>query len=150
MGCQTKSGPRGIGTTRSSGIGGRRVLVFVVRERRLDEVDAAIGGRVDGRRLERVERSLREGREGADALDLVAEELDAEGLAAGGRVDVDDAAAKRELAALLGLVDALVAGERDLFGEGVDSRLVARPDQHRLGAALRLEACPRRAPRRTR
>ena len=82
-----------------------------------------------------MEGALREGREGADALDLVAEELDAERLAAGRRVDVDDAAAKRELAALLGLVDALVAGEGDPFGEGVDSRLVAGLDQDWLGAS---------------
>ena len=122
------------GDGRDEVVGDRRgrVLVLVVRERRLDEVDAAVGSRVDGRRLERVERALREGREGADALDLVAEELDAERLATGGRVDVHDAAAKRELAALLGLVDALVAGECDLLGEGVDSRLVAWTDADRL------------------
>ena len=131
-GCQTKSGPPGIG--RDEVVGDRRGRVrLVVRERRLDEVEAAIGRRVDGRRVERVERALREGREGADALDLVAEELDAERLAACRRVDVDDAAAERELAALLGLVDALVAGERDLLGEGVDSRLVAGTDADRLG-----------------
>ena len=84
------------------------------RERRLDEVEAPLGRRVDQRRVDRVQRALRERREGADRLDLVAEELDPERLAAGRREDVDDAAADGELAALLDLLDALVAGEREL------------------------------------
>ena len=42
-----------------------------------------------------------------------------------------------ELAALLSLVDALVAGESEVFGEAVDSRLVARRDAERRRARLR-------------
>ena len=72
----------------------------------------ALGRRVDERLVEGAQRALRERREGAHGLDLVAEELDAERLAAGRREDVDDAAADGELPALLDLVDALVAGER--------------------------------------
>ena len=83
--------------------------------------------------VDRMEGALREGREGADALDLVAEELDAERLAPGGRVDVDDASAKRELASLLRLVDALVAGERERSASASIPGLVAGPDQ-RLGS----------------
>ena len=83
-----------------------------------------------------MQRALRERREGADALDLVAEELDAERLAPGRRIDVDDAAAERELAALLRLLDALVAREREVLGERVDPLLVARSNADRLGARL--------------
>ena len=72
-----------------------------------------------------MQRALRERREGAQRLDLVAEELDADRLAAGRREDVDDPAAHGELAALLDAVDPLVAGERELLGELLDPRLVA-------------------------
>src|SRR5207248_10342708 len=75
-----------------------------------------------------MERALREGREGADRLHLVPEELDPERLAAGRREDVDDAAAHGELAALVGALDALVAGEGKVLGERVDARVVAYCD----------------------
>ena len=109
-----------------------------------------LGGRIDGRGVDRVQRALRERRESADALDLVAEELDAERLAARRRVDVDDPAAQRELPALLGLVDPLVAGKRELLGERVDAGLVAGLDADRRGPRIRMEASARRAPRPTR
>ena len=64
-----------------------------------------------------MQRALRERRERADRFDLVAEELDPERLAAGGRKDVDDAAAHGEMAALLDALDPLVAGQRELLGE---------------------------------
>ena len=88
----------GTGGTRSVGTGpGAR------RRRRSDvvEVEPPLGRRVDRDLVDRMQRALRERRERADALDLVAEELDAERLAAGRREDVDDAAADGELAALL-------------------------------------------------
>ena len=47
------------------------------------------------------------------------------GLAAGGREDVDDPAANRELAALLDPLHSLVARERQVLGERVDPGLVA-------------------------
>ena len=77
---------------------------------------------VDRRAVELAQRALRERRERADALDLVAEELDAQRLAAGRREDVDEPAANGELAALLDALDALVAGERELLGEQRRSR----------------------------
>ena len=92
----------------------RRRHLVVARERRLDEIRAPLGGGVDARVLDGVERPLRERREGAHLLDLVAEELDAERLAARGREDVDDPAANGELAALVDALDPLVAGEREL------------------------------------
>ena len=72
------------------------------------------------------------GRKGANALDLVSEELDPKRLAARGRVHVDDAAPERELAALLRLVDPLVAGEREFPCESVDSRRLSGRDEDRV------------------
>ena len=83
-----------------------------------------------------MERALREGREGAHRLDLVAEELDAQRLAAGRREDVDDAAAHRELAAVVDALDALVARERERLRQPVDAGLEARPQLDRLRARL--------------
>ena len=74
-GCQTKSGGRveqRHEVVRHLVRGG----VVVVRERRLVQVGDSLGRRVDDRVLDRVQRTLREGREGAHLLDLVAEELD--------------------------------------------------------------------------
>ena len=90
----------------------RALRLLVVGQRRLAQVRLPFRGRVDDRVVDRVQRPLRERREGAHLLDLVAVELDAERLAARRREDVDDAAADGELAALLGTIDALVAGER--------------------------------------
>ena len=89
----------------------RRFVRLVVGEPDLDEVEPPLRGWIDRRRLDGVQRALREGREGADALDLVAEELDAQRLAPGRREDVGDPAPERELASLLNLVDPLVSGE---------------------------------------
>ena len=83
-----------------------------------------------------MQRALGERRERADRLDLVAEELDAERLAAGRREDVDEAAAHGELAALLDAVDPLVAGERELLGERVEPGRVAGRERDRLGPSL--------------
>ena len=84
-----------------------------------------------------MQRALRERRERAHLLDLVAEELDAQRLAPGRREDVDEAAANRELAALLRPLDALVAGQRERLGQRVDALLVARRDPKRLGRGAR-------------
>ena len=98
------------------------------------------------RRVDRAQRALRERRERADRLDLVAEELDAERLAAGRREDVDEPAADGELAALLDALDALVARERERLREPVDARLVARARARSARAAPRPAAAARRAP----
>ncbi len=103
----------------------------------VDEVEAALGGREDRARVDRVQRTLRERREGADRLDLVAEELDAERLPAGGREDVDQAAAHRELPAVVDALDALVAGERELFGEALDADLQTGSELERGGSRRR-------------
>src|SRR5262249_3516447 len=77
----------------------------LVLERRLAEVGPTLRRRIDRRGVELPQRALGEGREGADLLDLVAEELDPERLASGCREDVDEAAPDGELAALLDAVD---------------------------------------------
>ena len=97
-----------------------------------------------------MQRALRERREGADLLDLVAEELDPERLAARRREDVDEPAAHRELAALLDALDALVAGERERLGERLDARLVAARDAERRRARRAAASAPRARPPRSR
>ena len=81
-----------------------------------------------GRDLDRVglaERALREGREPAQRLDLVVEQVDAHRALLGGRVEVEDAAADGELAAVVDLVDALVAGGHELLADLVEVEQVA-------------------------
>ena len=112
------------------------------------------------------QRALREGREPPQRLDLVAEQLDPHGALLGGRVDVEDAAPHRELAALEHLVLAAVAAgdqplqdlvEVDLLadrqpepvwaqlgvGDSLHQRDCARHD-HRGALCVRLEECVER------
>ena len=114
------------------GHGRRPVLV----ERRLDQVEPSFRRREDRRVLDRPERALREGRKRADAFDLVAEELDSQGLATGRGKDVDQAAANGELAAFLHALDTLVAGEREPFGQLLEARLVAALEAERRGPLI--------------
>ena len=130
-GCQTRSGTRSSTGTRSSPGRPRR-----------STADAGRGAaRRPGRRrvVDRMERALRERRERAHPLDLVAEELDAERLPAGRREDVDEPAADGELAALLDALDALVARERERL-----------PPGRRRPARRRPRAAPARAARQRR
>ena len=79
---------------------------------------AVLGGELGGGRdldpLALAERALGEGREPAQRLDLDVEQLDADRALLGRRVDVEQAAADRELPAVLDLVDAVVAGGGEL------------------------------------
>ena len=113
-------------------------LVVVVPASARSRSSAPLGGRIDRRVLDRVQRALRERRERAHLLDLVAEELDAKRLAAGRREDVDEPAADGELAALVRALDPLVAGERERLGKLVEADLRRR---RRCGSA---PAAPRR------
>ncbi len=118
----------------------------MVGERRLDEIQAAFGGRVDDCRLERMERALRKRRERAHLLDLVAPELDAQRLPARAREDVDEAAPDGELASLVGALDTFVAGETERLGELLEADLLARcdPDRLRTSVLWRHRLCERR------
>ena len=71
------------------------------------------------------EAALGEGGEPAQRVDLDVEEVDADGALLGGGVDVEQAAADGELAALLDLVDALVAGRDEVVGGLVEVEQVA-------------------------
>ncbi len=84
-----------------------------------------------------MEGALREGRERAHLLDLVAVELGAERLAAGGREDVEQAAADGELAALVSALDPLVARARELLRQAVEAGLAADLQPDRLGPCSR-------------
>src|SRR2546423_15346385 len=75
-----------------------------------------------------MERALRERGEGADRLDLVAEELNPERLPARRGKDVDEAAANRDVPALVRPLNALVARERELLDQAVDAALVSGND----------------------
>ena len=92
---------------------GRDGPEVVVRKGRLRQLGASLDGRIDHGAVDRMERPLREGRERAYLLDLVAVELDAKRLATRGREDVDEPAAHCELSALLGPIDPFVARERE-------------------------------------
>ena len=114
----------------------RSVVRFVVGEPYLGEVEPPLCCWVDRRGVDGVQRALGERREGADALDLVAEELDPQRLPARRRVDVGDPSPQREVAALLHLVHSLVSGKGELLCERVDTRLVAGRKTNRLGSRL--------------
>ena len=76
------------------------------------------------------ERALGEGREPAHRVDLVAEQLDPDGALLGRPEDVEDAAADRELASLLDLLDPFVAGADQVLGDRAEVDLVpARDDE---------------------
>ena len=107
---------------------GRRLLALLRPQVELPQLAAALGRRVEDGLVDLPQRPLRERRERADLLDLVAEQLDAERLAAGRAEDVDEAAAHRELPPLLHALDPLVAGRGELLGERVEARLV--PGRH--------------------
>ncbi len=129
--------------------------------RELPVLRAELRGRRDLDALRVRERSLREGREPAQRLDLVAEQLDPDRPLLGRGVDVEDAAAHGELPALEDLLLALVAARHeprerlveverlpDVDGEAVRPQLgVGDPlhqgdgarDHHRRVAAVALE-----------
>ncbi len=106
---------------------------LVIGEHRLEVVLAALGSRIDDRVLDGMQRALRERRERADLLDLVAEELDAKRVAAGARKDVHEPAAHRELASGVDSLGAFVPCERERFDEAVEAELVPDPNLDRDG-----------------
>ena len=80
------------------------------------------------------QRALGEGREPAHRLDLVAEQLDPHRALLGRREDVEDAAADGELAALLDLLDPLVAGGDEVAGDRAEVDLLAAGEREAGGA----------------
>ncbi len=113
-------------------VGDRLVLLGRLHRRQLGQL-AVLGVELGRRRqldpLGVAERALGEGREPAHRLDLVAEQLDPHGPFLGRREDVEDAAADGELAALLDLLDAFVAGPDQVLGDGPELDLLAVGDR---------------------
>ena len=104
-------------------------LLGRLHRRQLGELavlDVELGRRRELDPLGVAERALGEGREPAHRLDLVAEELDPHRPLLGRREDVEDAAAQGELAALLDLLDALVAGRDEVAGDRLEVDLRRR------------------------
>ena len=84
------------------------------------------------------ERALREGREPPQRLDLVAEQVDPDGTVLGRREQVEQAAADRELPAVLDLVDALVAGRDEIHRGLVEVEQLADPEREAVRAHRRV------------
>ena len=129
-------------------IGRNGVRHAVVRQARLDEVDAPLRRREDHRFAQPVQCSLRERRERPERFDLVAEQLDPHGLPAGRREDVHDPATDGELSAFLGLRHPLVAGQGESFRQRLDAGLVPDPEHDRLRPSLLRRDSLRRSERR--
>ena len=86
--------------------------------------------------LDIAQRALRERREPAQRLDLDVEHVDPHGPLLGRREHVQQPAAQRELAALLDLVDALVARAHELRGALVEVEQLADAQRERVRAQL--------------
>ena len=106
--------------------------------RELAVLGRELGGGRDLDDVRVAERALREGREPAQRLDLVVEEVDADGALLRGGVDVEQAATDRELAALLDLVDALVARGHEVGGRLVEVEQLADAQREPVRAQLRV------------
>ena len=119
------------------------VRPILVRVARRDLGQLAVLGRElgRGRDLDAVglpQAALGERGEPAQRLDLDVEQVDADGALLGRRVDVEQAAADRELPALLDLVDALVAGRDELLRGLVEVEQVADAQHEAVRAQLRV------------
>ena len=97
-----------------------------------------LGGGRDLHHVGLAQRALGEGGEPAQRLDLVVEQVDADGALLRGRVDVEQAAADRELAAVLDLVDALVARRHEVGGGLVEVEQLADAQREAVRAQLRV------------
>ena len=123
---------RPVGAPTVDGVGDRGDL------RGLAVLGAQLGGGRDLQLGQLGQRALREGRELAQRLDLDVEEVDADRVVGGRRVDVEDPTADRELAAVVDLVDALVAGGDEVGGDLVEVEQVADAQPERLRAQRRV------------
>ena len=97
-----------------------------------------LGGGRDLDRLRLPQAALGEGREPAQRLDLVVEEVDADGALLGRRVEVEQPAADGELAAVLDLVDALVARGDEVGRALVEVEQLADAQHEAVRAQLRV------------
>ena len=111
-------------------------VVLVLERRDLGELAVLLGElgrRLDLDQLGVAERALGESREPPQRLDLVAEQVDPHGAVLGGGEHVEQTPADRELAAILDLVDVLVAGGDEVAGGLVEVEQIALPEQNPWG-----------------
>ena len=117
----------------------------LMAQARVDRGQQVLGDRSLGQRqqfgfVEAALRALRFGIELADGVDLVAKELDAHGAVGLGRVDIENAAAPRELAGHLHQVHLRVAHAGQVRGEGFKVELFAAPQRDgEAGVVLAIE-----------
>ena len=132
LGDQVERGAEVVQRQQLGQVGRLLALLGGLHRRQLGEL-AVLGVELGGRRqldpLGLAERALGEGREPAHRLDLVAEQLDPHRPLLGRRVDVEDAAADGELAALLDLLDPFVAGRDEVLGDRAEVDLLALRDR---------------------
>jgi hypothetical protein len=132
LGHEVERGAEAVQRQQLGQVGGTLALLGRLQRRQLGEL-AMLGVELcRGRQLDPLglaERALGEGREPAHRVDLVAEQLDPHRAFLGRRVDVEDAAADGELAALLDLLDALVAGPDEIVGDDAEVDLLALGDR---------------------
>ena len=118
-------------------LGDVRALVGLLERGDLGEL-AVLGGELGGGRdldeLGVAERALGEGGEPAQRLDLVVEQVDADRALLRRRVDVEQPAADGELAAVLDLVDAVVARGDEVGGGLVEVEQVADAEREAVRA----------------
>ncbi len=95
-------------------------------------------GRRDLDLLHLLQRSLGEGREPPQRFDLDIEHVDPHRAILGGGIHVEQASAHREMAALLDLVDALVAGRDELGCALVEVEQLSDPQRERVRPQLRV------------
>ena len=84
------------------------------------------------------ERALGKGREPAQRLDLVPEEIDPDRTVLGRREDIEQAAPDRELAAILDLVDALVSRRDEVDRRLAEVEELAGPQREAVRAQRRV------------
>jgi hypothetical protein len=114
-------------------INNRRRARLRLRRRRVGQgqlgeltvLERQLGRRVELDPLGLAKRTLGEGRKPADRLDLVAEQLQARGPVLGRPEDVEDVAADRELAPIVDLLGAFVAGLDQELGDVAEVDLLA-------------------------
>ena len=119
-------------------LGDVRPVVVVGQFGELAVFGCKLGGRRDLDRVKVLQRALAEGAEAAHRLDLVAEQIDADGVVLGRREDVEHPAADRELAAVLHLVDPLVAGRRQVLNRFVEVEQLTLGDREAVRAQARV------------
>ena len=111
-------------------------LVRVLERRDLGQLAVLrrqLGGGRDLDHLGLAERALGERGEPAQRLDLVVEQVDADGALLRGRVHVEQAAADGELAAVVDLVDAVVARGDEVVRRLVEVEQLAHPEREAVG-----------------